>query len=156
MKENEGDVLDLLIKHELVIEQLYMVFSARFPARRDFWQRLAGEEQRHADCLGTLRSESTSTTDLLYDSRLKLQAIKSSIGYVESQIVGAQEGRFSLVQALSIARDLENALLEKHFSSVHAMVSDEVGSILMDLAADTERHRNEITEALNIEKRQIF
>jgi hypothetical protein len=89
----------------------------------------------------------------VYDSRLKLQAIKSSIGYVESQIVGAHEGRFSLVQALSIARDLENALLEKHFSRVHAMVPDEVGSMLMDLAADTERHRNEITEALNREKR---
>jgi hypothetical protein len=153
MKEKEGDVLDLLIKHELAIEQLYKVFSARFPARRDFWQRLAGEEQRHADCLGTLRSESTSTSGLLYDSRLRLQAIKSSIGYVESQTVGAQEGRFSLVQALSIARDLENALLEKHFSSVRAMVSDEVGSILMDLAVETERHRNEITEALNIGKR---
>ena len=156
MKEKEGDILDLLIKHELAIEQLYKVFSARFQARRDFWQRLAGEEQRHAACLGTLRSETTSTSVLLYDSRLRSQAIKSSIGYVESQIVGAQEGRFNLVQALSIARDLENALLEKHFSSVRAMVSDEVGSMLMDLAVDTERHRDEITEALNIEKRQIF
>jgi hypothetical protein len=48
---------------------------------------------------------------LSQSSRIKPQAIKSSIGYVESQIVRAQKDSLSLVQALSIAKDLENALL---------------------------------------------
>ena len=80
MREDEPDVLEMLIRHELAIKQLYEIFAAMFTNRQDFWQSLAGDEQKHADWLGRLRSESITDKRLLYDSRLKPQAIKSSIG----------------------------------------------------------------------------
>lgn len=154
MRENEPDILDLLIKHELVIKELYEAFAARFPSRQDFWQRLAGDEQRHADWLDRLRSESAVDTGRLGDAGLRVQAIKSSIGYVESQIRRASGGPISPVQALSIAKDLETALVERHFSKLSSLVPGTIKSTLTDLAAETEGHRKILVEALDSEKRQ--
>lgn len=152
MREEQPDVLEMLIKHELALKQLYEVFAAAFMNRQDFWQTLAADEQGHAHRLGKLRSEPTIDNWLLHDSGLKLQAITSSIGYVESQIVRAREGRLSLLQALSIAKDLEDALIEKQFSRLGDSVCVEIRSILMDLAAETEGHRKALAEALDTEK----
>jgi hypothetical protein len=44
MRNDESDVLELLIRHELVIKQLYEIFAATFANRQDFWQSLAGDE----------------------------------------------------------------------------------------------------------------
>ena len=154
MKEVEPDVLEMLIGHELAIKQLYEVFAAKFKNRQEFWQSLARDEQGHADKLASLRSESTMNNWLLHESRLRPNAIKSSIGYVERQVARAREGNFSLLQALSIARDLESALLENHFSKLSDSTSEKIRSILTDLAADTERHRKVVVEAIDTEKRQ--
>jgi len=156
MSEKEPDVLEMLIRHELAIKKLYEIFAVMFPNRKDFWQGLADDEKRHADWFGTLRSEETLEKWLLSDGRLKPQAIKSSIGYVESQIVRAQNSRLSLLQALSIANDLENALLEKQFSKIDESVAAEVGSVLMNIAAETLKHRKTIVEAIDAEKRLML
>lgn len=154
MREDSPDVLEMLIRHELAIKQLYEIFATLFTKRQDFWQSLAKDEQRHADLLGTLRSEPTLDTWLLHDSRLRPQAITSSIKYVESQIVRAEVGNLSVLQALAIARDLENALIEKQFSKLSESVSKEVRAILEDIATETERHRKSVGVAMNTEKQQ--
>jgi hypothetical protein len=154
MREKESDVIEMLIRHELAIKQLYEIFAATFPNHKDFWQGLAGDEQRHADWLEIFHSKETLGKLLLFDGRLKSQAIKASIGYVEKLIVRAQEDRcFSLLEALSIAKDLETALLEKQFSKICDTDSAQIRSVWMDLAAETEKHRKAIVEALSAEKR---
>lgn len=154
MREDEQDILEMLMRHELVIKQLYEVFAALFASHQDFWQRLAGDEQRHADRLDKLRSDSAIDTRLIGNAGIKIQAIKSSITYVESQIARAQDGQLALLQALSIARDLESALVEKHFSKLSDLASREIKSTLMDLAAETERHRKALVDAIDSEKRR--
>ena len=153
MSEDELDVLELLIRHELAIKQLYEIFAVMFTDRQAFWQRLAGDEQKHANWIGMLRTEANMDKLLLHGTQLKPQAIKLSIRYVESQTARAQEGNLSLLQAISIAKDLESALLEKQFSKLNDFVPKEIMSTLMDLAVETEKHRKALVEALNNEKR---
>ena len=155
MKGDEPNILELLIRHELAIKQLYEQFASMFTNRKDFWQRLAEDEQRHADTLGMLRSEPSINTLFLHDSQIKPQAIVLSIRYVESQTERAQKGNFNLLQALSIAKDLESALLEKQFSKLSDFASKEMRAILVNIAAETERHRNAIVETLDAEKQKI-
>lgn len=57
MREDEPDILDLLVQHEVAMEELYEAFAARFASGQDFWQCLTGDEQRHGDWLGRLRPE---------------------------------------------------------------------------------------------------
>ncbi len=153
MTDEEPDFLEMLIRHESVIGQLYEVFASLFTEREGFWRSLAEDEQVHADRLGELGSEPSINRWLSHDSGLRPQAIKSSIGYVESQIERAEEGRVTSLQALSIARDLENALIEEQFSRMSDSVHIEAGPILLQLAAETETHRRTLADALEAERR---
>jgi hypothetical protein len=153
MGQYEPEVLELMIEHELALRRLYEVFAALFAERRDLWHVLAREEEGHAGRLGKLRSEPTLDGWLSRYTGLKTQAIRSSIGYIESQKLRAEEGRLSLVQALSVAEDLENALIENQFARVDNSVSVEIGSVLMGIAVETERHRQVLRGALAEEKR---
>ncbi len=152
MTGDEPSVLELLIEHELAVKRLYEVFAVLFADRRDFWQGLARDEQGHADRLERLRPQSTEVGRFWLDSGLRPQAVKSSIAYVESQKARAQEGRLRLLQALAIAKDLENALIEDEFSKLSGPVNVEIGSVLEDLAAETDGHRRTLAEALEAER----
>jgi rubrerythrin len=149
----EPSILELLIEHELAVKRLYEAFALDFAERGDLWQSLARDEQGHADRLGRLMPQSNEVGRLWLDSGLRPQAVKSSIAYVESQRARAEGGGLGLLQALAIARDLENALIENEFSKLSGPVNVEIGSVLEDLAVETERHRKMLAEALEAERR---
>ncbi len=151
MSRGEPEVLEMLIGHELAVKELYDIFAMKFTNRQDFWQGLAADEQKHADWLEAFRSK-PAILRLLHDSQLKPQAIKMSLVYVEKQLARAKGGNVSLLEALSMARDLENAGLERLFVKLKMSAPKEIGATLMDLATETERHRKMIAEALNTEK----
>jgi rubrerythrin len=150
--QDDPDVLGLMIEHETAIGQLYEAFATVFAERQNLWQTLSREERGHAGRLGKLRSEPTVDDWLSHHTGLRPQAIRSSIGYIDSQRLRAQEGRLNLVQALSVAEDLEAALIENQFARVSDSVSTGIRTVLTDIAAETERHRQMLIEALAEEK----
>jgi len=154
MRDKESDVLEMLIRHELAIKQLYELFAAAFPKHAEFWRGLAGDEQRHADRLTNLHSRVTLGNSLFFGGRLNSQAIKLSLGYVERLVERAEKNPgFRSLEALSIAKDLESALLEKQFSKGCGTDSAQIRSVWVELAAETEKHRKMLDEALIAEKR---
>lgn len=152
MGGSESDVLDMLIRHELAMKRLYELFSETFESHREFWQRIAADEQRHADLIGELQSTLFHEKGLHPFVRLTPQGVTTSIGYIEEQITRAHKGGFSLLQALSVARDIESALLERQFSRMQGAGMKELGPVLKTLVIETERHFGEITQALNAER----
>ncbi len=147
MRKDEPELLEMLVRHESVVKELYEIFSTMFKDSQSLWKSLAADEQKHVEWLETLRSEST-IGGLLQGSQLKPQAITMSIRYVESQLARAREGKLSLLQAFSIARDLENAAVERVFSKLAGSAPEKIRSVLIDLSAETEKHRRTIIEAL--------
>lgn len=148
MNDNRSDILTLLIDHESVIGRLYDLLGETFVDDGDFWKGLAEDERRHAQWLGTLRPEPMIEAWLLADKRLKPTAVRSSVEYVESLQEKTRAGQVTLLQALSAARDLENALLEKQFPVASRAVPPKIRSVLDTIAADTERHRTILAERL--------
>lgn len=143
----------MMIRHELAIKKLYETFSIVFPDYKGFWQQLATDERRHADLLETLRSNPDAGRWLLRDSQLRLQAIKASIGYVESQTTKAKEQKFNLLQAFSIAKDLERALIERHLSKIQDLAPQDMKSILIRLSDETKKHLKAVVDILDLQKR---
>ncbi|MCE5253357.1 MAG: hypothetical protein LLG45_03975 [Actinomycetia bacterium] len=155
MSAERSDFLEALITHEAAVGRLYQVFAEVFPTRERFWRALAAEEQGHADRLGVLGSDPTINGWLLRESGLRLQVVRSSIGYIESQMERAREGRLNLLQALSIARDLENALIEDQFSRMSGSPHVAATPILTRLAGETDGHRRMLAEAIEAERRAL-
>lgn len=154
MKKDEPDLLDLLRDHELALMRLYETFSDIFSRHQDMWKGLRKDEQKHALWIEKLRSYPLIDKWMMENVKVKLQAIKSSIGYVESRIKDAQRGNLTDLQALSIAADLESSLIEKQLSRLNNSSSEKINSIMTALAKETEQHRKKIVEAINSEKRR--
>ena len=150
----EQNSIPLLIRHELAIKQLYELFATVFPEHRDFWVQLMEEEQKHADCLQGLSSKESLKTWCLNDSKFKHLAIHGSIEYLERQIERAKKANIALLEALSIASDLEEALIEKQMISLNISGPDEIRNVMKGLVADTQRHRKMIAEKLNVHRRE--
>lgn len=146
-------LLEALVGHEAAIGRLYQVFSEIFPTREAFWRSLALEEQGHADRLRAIGSDPAVNQWLAQESGLRPQAIRSSIEYVESQIERVRAGGLDLLRALVVARDLEHALIEEQFSRMSGSLNAVATPVLRDLAAETERHREMLSEALEAERR---
>ncbi len=154
MSENEQDVLALMIRHELALKRLYEVFSKTFKKDEQFWQNLAAEEGKHAQWLSKLMSHPNVALWLQRNIKVKPQAIRMSTEYVEGQTEKARQRYFSSMQALSIVRDVESALLERQFFKLKDTAPKELSMVMTRLADETERHLKTVSEKFFSEKQK--
>ncbi len=154
MSENEQDVLALMIRHELALKRLYEVLAGTFKKNEQFWQDLAGEEGKHAQWLAKLKTYPKVSQWLQHNIKVKPQAIRMSTEYVEDQIEKAGHKSFSVLQALSIVRDIESALLERQFFKLKDTAPKELSNVMNRLAQETERHLKTVTEKFFMEKQK--
>ena len=150
----EQNSLDMLIRHERLIEQLYVLFAGAFPEHRAFWEGMAAEERRHAESLQGLSSTESLKKWFMTDSQFTRLAINGSIEYLERQIERIAKDDIALLEALAIANDIEEALIEKQFIRLNIAGPEEIKGVMRVLVADTQRHRKAIAEKLNIHKRE--
>jgi rubrerythrin len=153
MKKEENS-LDMLIRHETAIKQLYELFAEIFPEQRAFWQGMVEEEQKHSDSLQGMSSKESLKKWFMTDSQYQQLAIGGSIEYIERQIERIKKVNIGLLEALSIASDIEEALIEKQFIRLNISGPEEIRNVMNGLVVDTQRHRKMIAEKLNFHKRK--
>ncbi len=153
MKSQTAGVLELLKQHELVIKQLYDFFAGYFPQKKDFWLKIASEEQRHADFLQTLELNEAYVSWFTDNSYLSLVAIQSSIDFVTQERERMNVSGTTLLKAYAFSKNIEDALLEKYLSKINVNIPPEIAHMVAVLAADTKRHAQEMTVALLEEKK---
>ncbi len=151
--DETNDVLELLAEHELVLKKLYTIYTSIFKDHEAIWRKLADDEQNHADWLMSLRPYPSIIRWLDNESNLKPQSISNSIRYVEDQIQKAMEGGITYMQALSTARDLESALIERQFSRMKAAAPDEIAKVMARLCQETEKHLKTVVDEISSEKK---
>ena len=139
-EKGELELLELLADHEAAIGRLYRAYSERFGEHREFWLRLAREEQDHASWIRSLFPLVQEGTLGVVAGRFLPAAIRSSLDYVEQRIADASDGDLALVTAVSVATDLEDAMIEKRFFEVIDADSPELRRVLARLAASTREH----------------
>ena len=137
-------VIKLLAEHEKVIGQLYKEYARKFPEQKNFWSKIAREEIEHASWIFKLRSKIEEGSLYFKEGRFKMEAIKTSLGYLKSQITEVQNNKISAKNALSVARDIENGLIEKKFFEVFEPDCREIKQVFLDLATATRDHSNRI------------
>jgi len=141
--ESETEVLDLLAVHERAVGRLYMIYSEMFLEHQGFWLGLAAEEMMHAATIEELaRSIEPGALDL---RRFNPNAVSTSLEYVATRVREAQTRDLDIVTALSVALDLERAIIERKWFEAFRAQSVEVRTALGGIAADTRRHAQMVT-----------
>ena len=135
-----GEILEAMKEHELALAELYEVYSDNFPEYKDFWAKFSSEEIQHADWINTLQTKVEESPDDFVVERFAIGAVEHSTEYVKKQADTARQSDMLLINALSTAVHLEQALIEKKFFEVFEGDSMRTKHILSLLAQITQKH----------------
>ena len=155
LKENQIKTIEALANHEEAISELYRKYSDKFPDYEQFWLGLAEEEVLHAKWIRELRDDIEEGTVFFNEGRFNIVAIQTSLKYIRRQIVDSESQEISLIIALSLALDTEEALLERKYFEIFEGDSVRLKHVLQDLAEATDLHRDRIKKALKEEKQAL-
>ena len=149
LKESQIKVIEMLARNEEAVSKLYKAYAEKFPAHKGFWSRLAEEEIGHAGWIRKLHSKVKEGSVYFNEGRFKIEAIQTSLDYLNDWLVKARKEEISLINALSLAWDIENALMERKYFEIFEGDSVELKHVLTDLADSTKNHRDRVKRALD-------
>ena len=146
-KDRQIETVEMLAKHEETIGQLYKEYADKYPEHRDFWLALADDENQHARWINELHSKIEEGSVHFKQDRFQIPAIRHSLNYVQKMLLKSIEPGFELIEALSTAWYIEDALLENRFFEVFETDSADLKETLRKLAEATDQHRQRIHDA---------
>jgi len=151
-KEYQANVLNLLTEHEEEIGKLYAVYADKFQEYNQFWSELSKEEEKHANWIKDLAKIIEAGKAFFDQKRFNLEAIRSSLTELKTDIIKNTHSDISLISALSSAYYYEMALIERKFFEVFETDSVELKHTLINLSEETIKHQGKIKEALEKER----
>jgi hypothetical protein len=136
----QQNIVDLMIKSELTLAELYLFLSKRYSAEADFWLSLQGEELEHAQWVEYLKTRVMAGTALFYEDQTRAPRIESFIGHVNNILMKFKTRKMPLRAALSLAADIEASMLEQKVFQHFEGDDLDLVQTLRRLSKDTERH----------------
>jgi len=141
LKPYQDKIIDLMKKQETLLATLYKTFAKKFPEHKDFWDKLAREEEKHAGWVEQLRVASEKKVVLFNEGRVKTYTLEFFIQGLEERILRAETDGFNARQALVCTIDLERSLIEKEVFLHFAGITDKARSVMDLLAQETKEHQ---------------
>jgi len=139
-------IINLLIENENAISQLYKLFSDKFEGASVFWAGLSIEEKGHASHIRMLL-EKVEKGEFVADlKRFDAQIIQQNVEYMNLLIEKFKKESLSLQDALSIAKSIEESIIENNYFNILDKDSIEVKRILQFLKGETESHLRRLQE----------
>ncbi len=148
----ETEIVDLYVDQELKIARLYTLFADRYPDHVGFWTSLANEENRHAAAIRDLWNKARSGRVVFRPGRFRAGILRMFGAYLDEVLLAAAAKPAPFRSALGIARDLENALIEKKALGIFDGDAPEVRGLLLKLHDDSARHAAKLDEMWRREK----
>lgn len=104
------------------------------------WEDLGKAELEHAETIETLRRQVSEKTVFVDEGKTKTLAVQSLVNYTKGSIEEARMGKMTRINALAVAKDLENSLLEKKYFTFFKSSSGQFNDLMQELFADTTEH----------------
>ncbi|UCH50797.1 MAG: hypothetical protein JSV54_07210 [Chloroflexota bacterium] len=149
LSEKDIEIVEMLAKNEEAVAQLYSAYADRFLEYKDFWSGLAVEEIDHAAELRKLCEITVKGGLYISQGRFNTTAIGTFSSYLEKESAPSRVKEVSLINALSVAVYIEESIIEHKFFDVFETDSVELKQILLNLAAETKRHLEQVRQLWN-------
>jgi len=140
-------ILETMKEHELALAELYEVYADKFPEYQDFWTKFSREEYQHADWINMLQTKFEESTEDFVVERFPLGAVEHSTEYLKKLVNTTRHQDMLLINALSTALHLEQALIEKKYFEVFEGDSARTKKTLSLLAQSTQKHYEKLHAA---------
>jgi hypothetical protein len=91
---------------------------------------------------------------VLFDEKItKTYTVKMFISSIQEALARAKSGKMTLINALSISHDFEQAILEKGFYNFFAAQDDETRTVIRQIKEETLDHQLKMKNAWEQEKK---
>lgn len=134
---------------ELALSRLYAGFAAAFPEDAPLWRGLAYDEEGHALRVDELKALVVANRDAFHPDKFNSAALNTYMKGLEGNIQKLEEGRIGRRQALALALDFENTLVEAGFYRVVRSEIVQFERIAEIIEEETQRHRRTLIDYLN-------
>lgn len=144
-----GDANELIQEirsHELILAKMYKQFSKTHPHHCQFWSQLAHEEAMHAKWIKSLGQHYENAIIGLTEIKVSHQAIQTSISHPERQTEASKNGNLSLLNAVTVALDIEKSMIDKKIFDIFDLAGAKNGRIRANLEKETTRHRQSLEQ----------
>ena len=150
MREGAGQAaIALMIRLETITGELYKKCAERFPDYEGFWERLASEEDAHAKLLGEIADNPALAAGFAERRQVAMGPLKFTVNFVDEQRAAVEAPDCTVVNALSIARDIEKSILEANAVRPAPGDPDAVRNMFARISAETTDHRARIESLLS-------
>lgn len=148
----QKELIAALVENEKALQELYLVYAEKLKLYREFWHKIAADEESHAAWISTLYAKMEKGLADFAENRFPAEAIREFTQYARGKKKEAQEGETTLLQALETAVHIENGLLENKFFQVFKEDSLEIQIILEALRLGTAEHLRDVERVWKKEK----
>jgi Tfp pilus assembly ATPase PilU len=148
VKDKHQDIIDLMIKQEELISELYLSFGKTFPEHHEFWETLSEEEKMHAKILTKLKALIKQETVVFDDERIKSNTLQTFTEYLETLILKSESSAMHIRQALVLSHDIEMTIIEKNVFTLFKSDSIKITESLEKLISDTKDHSKRILDMI--------
>jgi hypothetical protein len=148
MNANIDDLLEASIRLELLVADLYLKYSEKFPEDKNFWWEISIEEKNHA---ALLKSGRIYLDKGIFPAEIVEQnhaALEKSLRFIEGLIAKVSSGELSKAEAYNEARKIEASAAELHYQKLMEGVEggdSKVASIFRSLGGDDRDHEERIS-----------
>ena len=151
-QREKAEAIELLAVNEDATAELYSVYAKLFPAARPFWLHLVGEEKLHALWVRQFAARMQRGEVDFQADRFSPSIYQDFLDYLHRRLTEARQQPLSLFEALSIARDLEDTMIEQVFFQVLEGDDPALQQMLRNLHHSTEAHRERVNERWTAER----
>ena len=156
LKEYQETILQLLCQLELDVSNLYKLFAEKFPKYKELWNTLSQEEIEHADRVKMLH-DLAKENRVIFDEKLtRTYTVKKVLEIIKDAHAKTLAGQFSIINALSISRDLEQSIIEKEFYNYFAGKDSETKILINSIKKDTLDHQSMVRNAWEEERKMAL
>jgi rubrerythrin len=143
----QSKVLEMLIRHEELLSQLYGMYAMKLPHRHKFWYGLALDEKSHAEWLRTLMFVDLGGGGSCFnDARFDPGVIQQSIDLARARLNEVESKTLYPFIAVSTALEMEQAMIERSYFEVCEGDGDEFKRIMATLAEQTRVHVDKLLQ----------
>ncbi len=143
------EILEKLKEIELALSEFYSTCAIFFNDLDVFFDILSNEEQKHAQLISELIDTVHNGKLEGVPGRFKLPTLEVYLKGIRASVEKVKQGKISTSrQALIMARDYEQSLVEKNFFEAIQSTSKEYGSVKLLLSLETKDHYQRILDRI--------
>ena len=138
--------IELIADYEKTVMELYWVYSEKFPEHRTFWIDMADDERKNTEWVrSTIEQIKEGKIDYNRD-RFNIEAIRTSMNFIKTQIKEALDRPVSMQTALANAAGIEDSMAKKKFYEIIKDDNPETRNLYQKFIIENQKHRDRLNQ----------